>query len=168
MIRGPSVKHVLMSGKLDVALIAVAIVLLGIVLYRRWGANGSTTPASQPDLQIASLIENVKAELVRADEETRSRKEAALFQIHGFDLELNFVVKTVQSQKGEVKAEFLAVGADTETSLEKVQKITLHMVPVKSENIAGPPPAPISDPHPIVHDPLPPKPVAGDKGQPRQ
>jgi NTP-dependent ternary system trypsin peptidase co-occuring protein len=120
------------------------------------------TPISQADLSkeglgVEDLISRVKSELTELEKQERARGEDALFAVKDFDLEINFIVHTHITDKGEVTTHLVTVGQETETALDKVQKITLHLetlppphikakyVPdLKSDdpNIAGPvPPA---------------------------
>ncbi len=103
-------------------------------------------------LGIRELIRTVKLELQETEEQGRTNKEAALFQLKDFDLEINFIVHSHSKGKAGVDYHFVAVGAETEVGLEEIQKIKLHMiaipprrevVPQTSSRVSGQPSTPI-------------------------
>jgi hypothetical protein len=116
-------------------IIGIVIVLLIMFLgYKHWikEAGGST---KNEGLGIDDLLQGVKAELTKAERHRIEIGEAPLFEVKTFDLEVNFLVKATTKEKGEVEYSFVTVGAESEVSAERVQKITLHMAAVQEEKM---------------------------------
>lgn len=116
----------------DVLLCGAILILVALLAYKH-----RTLPradVADNGMGIDELVQCVKAELVKADEDTRKLKQAPTFRVSGFDLELNFVVKNRNTVKGGLQTELIAVGSEAEVASEKVQKITLHMLPLEPEN----------------------------------
>ena len=74
-----------------------------------------------------------------ADENRISKNEAALFEVKTFDLEINFVAKTTEKESGEIKTELIAISGGNENTVERLQKITLHLETVPPKNLEIPP-----------------------------
>lgn len=132
----------LTSLKVDFALgvIVVSVILIALYVHRQ-------TPPSQTNtidgLGITELVNKVKADLVRAENDGTAK----MFIVKTFDLEINFVVKARQSESGEIKYEVVTLGAENETSTEKVQKITLHMETEQQIRDTKPEKEPMTNPH---------------------
>lgn len=110
-------------------------------------------------LGIRELIRTVKLELQETEQQGRANKEAALFELKDFDLEISFIVHSHSKGTAGVEYHFVAVGAETQVGLEKVQKIKLHMtaIPPKREVVAQTSSRVSSQPStPIIHGPKPP------------
>jgi hypothetical protein len=104
--------------------IVAIIIALGISVYDR----PHTFNAIEPErLGIEDLTRKVKAELQQLEFDRITKNEETLFRLKDFDLEVSFIIKASQKQKGEVKTEVVVVGAEQEHSREAVHKITLHM-----------------------------------------
>jgi len=110
----------------DILIGSAILLLVSAFAYRYWVKKPAEVQKDE-GLGVAKLIQDVKSELIRSDEDRRNQGLPALFQLRSFDLEINFVVKA--SRKGQVglKYEVVAVGGESEVSSEKVQKIVLHM-----------------------------------------
>jgi hypothetical protein len=85
--------------------------------------------ANQPqDIGISSLVEKVRTELRQAEDARINAQESSLFLLERVDLEINYVIKLSDTATAGIKLEPVTVGGQTETSSEKVQKVTLHLV----------------------------------------
>jgi hypothetical protein len=105
----------------------VILVLLSLLLYKHWkGQPTPTSPSANQELEISRLIETVKQELEAADQKREAKKEAPLFRVENFNLEIQFVVKQSKSGNAGVNFEVVTVGGQTDFSREQVQKITLQ------------------------------------------
>jgi hypothetical protein len=77
-------------------------------------------------LEIASLIRNVKSELVKADQYRIANNEMALFKLRDFSMEISFTVRKVNKGGAKIDYKFVTVDGGTETGNEKVQKLFLR------------------------------------------
>jgi hypothetical protein len=77
-------------------------------------------------LEIASLIRNVKSELVKADQYRIDNNEMALFKLKDFSMEISFTVRKVNKGGAKIDYKFVTVEGATETGNEKVQKLFLR------------------------------------------
>jgi hypothetical protein len=115
-----------MSVERVVYIITVLFLAVGIYSSRK-SINLARSQASQPDIGVGQIIRKLRSELGQLEAERLSNGDAALFRIKDVDLELNFVVKVEQSNKNELHFEAVTVGADQQASLERANKITIHM-----------------------------------------
>ena len=130
---------------------------LGLAGSRWFGSVRPVLAVHDPgnELQLKSLVEEVKAELEQADHDRQSQGEAPLFLLKDFDLELTFVVHNHAGAKGEFKPALVAVDADVALDTDRAQKVTIHMVAA--------PPIP-GETHPtLVSDKPPPPKRRGDR-----
>jgi hypothetical protein len=126
-------------SKLDLGLGVVILLLVNFLIYNHYfRARVSISQASQ-QADIHDIIEKVRSELKQADEDRIRRNDAALFEVKSFDLEINFIAKTTEKQEGGVKTELIAISGGSESSLERLQKITLHLETVPPINMDIPP-----------------------------
>ena len=92
------------------------------------------------NLGIGSLIKHVRDELSASAKARTDAGEPALFRVKDFDLEVHFTVKASASAKEGVEFQVLTANSESQTDLEKVQKITLHMEGIPDrEVVQGPP-----------------------------
>jgi hypothetical protein len=121
-------------SKLDVTLGLVILALVLVLIYNhlkvRIGA--AETPH---EAEIHEIIETVRAELKQADDERIKKNEPALFEVKTFDLEINFLAKSAETQSGGLKTELVAISGGSEVSSERVQKITLHLTTIPPKEI---------------------------------
>jgi len=145
------------SLKLVVAVVLI-LLLPQIVPYIHSRFAQAPPPQARPPegLGITDLIRKVKQELAAADEQARQNREAALFQMKDFDLELSFMVQARSVTHGKVNYELVAVDSETQTGSERVQKIRLHMTTVTPEHHVEAARAPSPDSRPRVIGPVPP------------
>lgn len=115
----------------DALLVAIIVLLIFLLVHKHWFNRSSNTNPSQ-EIGIKNLVEKVRSELKQAEEERQKANESALFKVDKFDLEINYVVKIDSTATAGIKLEPITVGGQTETSSEKVQKITLHLIPAAS------------------------------------
>ncbi len=89
-------------------------------------------------LGIKSLIRKVKEEL-KYTELAMEEDEDPLFMVKDFELEISFVVHTSYTMNGTIEYHFITVDSEYESSIEKIQRIKLHMttIPSKPENFGG-------------------------------
>jgi hypothetical protein len=114
--------------RLDRALGVILIVVVAFVLLSSRSAfRAANARASSPDIGVAELIKKLKNELEKMEEERLSQGEDAILRLKDVDLELSFVVKVDQNNKNELHFEAVTVGTDQGLSLERADKITLHM-----------------------------------------
>jgi hypothetical protein len=93
--------------------------------HRAIGAYRSQT--SQTDIGVGQIIRKLRLELGQLEAERLTNGDAALFRIKDVDVELNFIVKVDQGNKNEIHFDAVTVGADEQGSLERSNKITIHM-----------------------------------------
>ena len=113
--------------KTDEIIISIVILILVFLLVYKYLKR--EPPEVDQALNIDKLIQQVKLDLEKVDEERIKQQKAALFKVDDFDLELNFVVKQTTSSEASAKPvyELVTIGGKTEVSAEKIQKIKLHM-----------------------------------------
>jgi Trypsin-co-occurring domain 2 len=116
-------------SRLDVALTAVALVLVAIVLYRQIRVLTTDQTADANPLALNVFVEGVRSQLVQLEQERLSKNQTAITKLDSFDLEVNFVVKKKSTSKAELEYEVVTVGTEAENATEKTQKIVLHMKP---------------------------------------
>lgn len=95
--------------------VAVMVILVGANYLERM-------VETRPRVEVKDLIREVKAELVAADEAAIKGREAALFKLRDFEMEIQFVVR----RSGDFRAEVVGVGGGAGASSESVQKLKLH------------------------------------------
>jgi hypothetical protein len=112
--------------RMDKALAAISILGVGFVLLTSRSPFRAAN-ASSPNIGVAELIKKLKNELEKMEEERLLKGEDAILRLKDVDLELSFVVKVDQTNKNELHFEAVTVGTDQGMSLERADKITLHM-----------------------------------------
>jgi len=130
------------TRQISLKVVSVIAVLL-LLPYLHWWYNSRAIRLAHTDLknglEIKDLIRQVKKELYETEVEMRQQREEAMFKVKTFDLELNFMVHANTKTGAELKV----VSGETDTSLEKTQKITLHFEaiehPEKTETAAPSP-----------------------------
>ncbi|MGH9494374.1 MAG: trypco2 family protein, partial [Candidatus Sulfotelmatobacter sp.] len=128
-----------LSKKVSVLTCLIAVVVcvcLALVLDHFWinpPREGESTP-----LGIDTLAEKVRSEMENIETWRQSNGKAALFELKDFELEISFVVKRSNKVKGDLEAEVVTVGGESEHSKEATQKVVLHMgvIPAESVKIA--------------------------------
>jgi len=124
--------------------IMVAIILLILLLALiHWGilgrCNVETSHSFEDTIGIKDVVAKVQKELMESEIARRMEKREGLFIVQAFDLEINFVVKSIKSASGKADLKLATVDSKHEYSAEKVQKIKLHMaVKPPFENAVGP------------------------------
>lgn len=114
--------------RLDQALVILLVILMvGFLLSSRGLFRSAKTAVSSSDIGLSKLVTELRSELENMEQERASKQQSALFRIKNVDLELNFVVKVDQTNKNELKFEAVTVGLDQSASLERSDKITLHL-----------------------------------------
>jgi len=136
--------------------VIIVILMPYILTYLTRGHPALDLPSGKKTLGIKQLVSDVKAELYQLEVERIEKKEAPLFAIKQFDLEISFVARASSQQKGVIEYQVVTAESEIQTGIEKVQKLTLHMetigesrIPSKltafgppdsSEQIINPPP----------------------------
>jgi len=105
--------------------VVIAALIVLIVCYWPWRAVKPDKPAKPFD--IASLIDDVKSELITSEENQIKKGQAAMFAVDGFDLEIKFTVNKTSTNGGQVQFNFVSVGESESKTNELVQTIKLHM-----------------------------------------
>jgi hypothetical protein len=119
------------SSKLE---IGIVILIIGLFLFLFYIHRKSTlSTENNQKLGVTELIQQVKKELVEMEEKRVQTKEAPLFVVKEFELEVNFVVKENYNQKGDFDFKVVTVGNETDLGTEKTQKITLRMTTILPE-----------------------------------
>ena len=113
---------------LGTGLIIIIILSLSffVVKATRQKAEEFVTGNDTTGLEIASLIRNVKSELVKADQYRIANNEMALFKLRDFSMEISFTVRKVNKGGAKIDYKFVTVEGGTETGNEKVQKLFLR------------------------------------------
>lgn len=88
-------------------------------------------------LGIKQLVTDVQSELRQLEKERIARKEAALFKVTNFDLEISFVVRADSREKSGIKYQIVTAESEFQRGLENVQKLTLHMATAGGEKLEG-------------------------------
>ena len=108
--------------------VVVLVMLTPYVLkYLTRGNTSLELPSADRTLGIKQLVADVKSELYQLETERIEKKEAPLFAIKQFDLEISFVARANSRQKGVVEYQILTADSEVQTGAEKIQKLTLHM-----------------------------------------
>jgi len=102
---------------------------------RRLG--GQSSPSDNHALGIDELVREVKKELVATEREMREKREASLFELDRFEMELNFVVRSETSSKAGAHTELVTAESEITSGSEKVQRLTLHWKAVEPEKVIG-------------------------------
>lgn len=113
--------------KLWQCLVAVLAILLAVNFLQRL--------TETQHLEVKDLIRKVKDELVAADLEAIHKREAPLFVLKDFEMEIQFVVR----RSGDLKAEVVGVGGAAGVGSESVQKLKLHWDIAPPRNGSVPP-----------------------------
>ncbi|MEI7897697.1 MAG: trypco2 family protein [bacterium] len=90
-------------------------------------------------LEISTLVRNVKHELFVADSLRIVKKEAALFRLKDFQMEICFTVRQVTKEGVGANYKFVTIEGGSETGNEKVQKLILHWDAMEPQPIKVPP-----------------------------
>lgn len=126
-------------SKLDIVLGIIILFLINFLAYTHLFRSKNSDSQEVQEAEIHDIIEKVRTELKMADENRISKNEAALFEVKTFDLEINFVAKTTEKESGEIKTELIAISGGNENTVERLQKITLHLETVPPKNLEIPP-----------------------------
>lgn len=124
----------LLEKHVSVKVFLVALILLALPYLVRYiqpspdraAQIGKVSPDAPLDLDI--LIRKVKQELAAAEQERVTNREAALFELKQFDLEVSFVMRARSLGSGKVEYVPVVVSTELELGSERVQRITLHMI----------------------------------------
>jgi hypothetical protein len=123
----------LLEKHVPVKVFLAAIVLMALPYLVRYvlpspdrAAQLGKLSADAP-LDLDILIRKVKQELAAAEQESVTNREAALFELKQFDLELSFVMRARSLGSGKVEYVPVVVTNELELGSERVQRITLHM-----------------------------------------
>lgn len=84
-------------------------------------------------LGVQDLIEKVKEELIKTEEKRINAKQAPLFELKDFELEINFVITASEKEAGSFEFKAVTLNSETETTTEKTQKIILRMSAVQPQ-----------------------------------
>jgi hypothetical protein len=116
------------SVRLDkVLLITLAAGVGAVILNTQFAFHAANAKVSSTDIGLSKLIMQLRSELETMEQQRAAHQQEAILRIKNVDLELNFVVKVDQHNKNELRFEAVTVGADQGMSLERSNKITLHM-----------------------------------------
>jgi hypothetical protein len=128
------VKKVLANPAPNWGLVVVAFISLTAIVF---GADLHQIRATEvdPELGIDELLQSVKKELAKSDQNRQGAGEAALFEVKNFDLEINFTVKKTKSIGGQLEYKVITADSKAEVAQEKVQKIVLHMSTLPPEPV---------------------------------
>lgn len=110
-----------------VLLIALAVGVGVVILSTQFAFHAAKAKVSSADIGVSNLIMQLRSELETMEQQRAAHQQDAILRIKNVDLELNFVVKVDQHNKNELRFEAVTVGADQGMSLERSDKITLHM-----------------------------------------
>lgn len=124
--------------KSDTIIVIVIILLLGFLLYNH-RKSGLSSNNDDTRLGVKELIEKVRGELIELDRKRIEANEAHLFELKDFELEVNFVVKESNTQKGAFDFKVVTVGGEAGFSSEQTQKIVLRMTAIKEMELQAEP-----------------------------
>jgi hypothetical protein len=89
-------------------------------------------------LNLVDLVTSIRDELEQADKARLVSGKAALFQLSGLELELNFVVSETAGAKGGFDIKVLSVGGDVSVRTEEVHKVKLTFeIPDEAKTVLG-------------------------------
>jgi hypothetical protein len=131
-VRRESVMQVsgLLKKKLTVGvtpLLGIATLVIVLFVYSwdgrkpRWENDGRDS-----GLGVYGLVRKVREELTRAENEMVKNNEQEMFVLKDLELEISFVVKKTVMEKGTVEYSFVTVEGESQTGVEKVQKLRLQ------------------------------------------
>src|SRR5258708_15458407 len=107
-------------------IIFVALLLAFVGIKQLMAKKSASQIEAGTSSDIESIIRHVKGELRKSDSIRMANKEAELFHVKTFDLEINFIVRKTNSMDAKVQYEVVTLGSNQEFSNEHVQKISLH------------------------------------------
>jgi|SRR6185503_15590608 len=135
-----------LTAKSIITFLLIAAVIAQMPLTVKWlkpdvqDALRAGEKNADQNLGIGSLIKRVRDELSDSAKARTDAGQPALFRVKDFDLEVHFTVKASSSAKEGVEFQVLTANSESQTDLEKVQKITLHMEGIPDrEVVQGPP-----------------------------
>jgi hypothetical protein len=105
----------------------LVIVIIVLVLASRRAFHKAESRIDRPDIGVAELVQKLRQDLEKLERDRISQDESAILQIKSVDVEINFVVKVDQNNKNEVHFDAITVGQDQSLSLERTNKVTLHL-----------------------------------------
>jgi hypothetical protein len=108
-----------------VAALAVSVIFL--IINSILSHRAITSQVSGTDIGVVEVVRKLRSELGQLEAQRQASGDAAIFRVKDIDVELGFVIKADQSNKGEIHFEAVTVGGDQSTSLARSDKITLHM-----------------------------------------
>lgn len=145
-------------SRFDLVAGTIILTLIAISVYNHWKASNAES-GTRDSLGVKELIEEVKSELVKAEQSRMAANQVSLFELKDFDLEIRFVVNEQRTESGAIEYKVVTVGGETTISSEKIQTIKLHMaaIPPKTSQVpAIPPPANDNKDGIVTHDSPPP------------
>jgi len=114
--------------RLDHFFIFILFLIALVAIFRaRIGFNSFNEKVYRSDIGVADIVQKLRSELGQMEANRISSGQAAILRIKDVDLELGFVIKVDQANKNEIKFEAVTAGSDQSTSLERSNRITLHM-----------------------------------------
>src|SRR5947209_4664099 len=109
-------------SRLDVALTAVALVLIAIVLYRQIRTLTTDQTADANPLALDVFVKGVRSQLVQLEQERLSKNRTAITKLDSFDLEVTFVVKKKTTNKAELEYEVVMLGLKQKTPRKRPRR----------------------------------------------
>ena|SRR5208282_405182 len=127
-----------------VIVIILVLAVAFVVLSSRRAFQDANAKVSLRDIGVSELIQQLRSDLEKMERARASHGSDAILRIKNVDVELNFVVKVDQQNKNELRFDVVTVGADQGMSLERSDKITLHME-IEPPNWVDVAPTPLSE-----------------------
>jgi hypothetical protein len=117
-----------------VLFVAVLIVLLSQLpwIYVKLHTKAAIATESRSDTTLASVLENLRHNLEESNRGRLKSGDPASLQMQSIDLELNFIVKATSQADAKMSFHVVTAGTEWQQESEKVQKITIHMVPLET------------------------------------
>jgi len=110
------------------ALLSVVVLSGGFLFLRPHRIfREADADVSRPGIGVSDLVQKLRSDLEKLETERASQDQAAIIRVKDIDLEVNFVVRAGQTDKSEIHLEAVTVGGENSASLERSDKITLHM-----------------------------------------
>ena len=121
------------STKRALILVAIFQIPTWFLIYQSRLPRPQYAPGAPARIGIGETVSKIKQEIAEAQKQRIENKDMAsqesLFEITLLDVELNFVVREGTTDTAAVKTEVLTAGTEREYSAERVQKVTLHLIP---------------------------------------
>ena len=116
-----------MAWLLLLAFVFLVYPFAAIWFSSRMGGPGTLSKNNVPNIELKNFIQQVKAELLATEEESRAKNEPVTLTLKNIDLEINFVVKRKAQAGGEASLEVVTLSNAAEAADERTHKVTLHM-----------------------------------------